>query len=58
MQAMKVKPFTRGNEFGLLLPFTEILPVYVIGNLSAPGKISTMLLMTKCQVTFYDFFGQ
>lgn len=56
MQSMKIRPFTGENEFALLVPFSKILPLYVVDYLLAPGKISTMLLMTKCQVTLYDFF--
>lgn len=41
------------NEFALLVPFSEMLP---IGSLLAPGKMSTVQLMSKCQVTFYDIF--
>lgn len=58
MQTMKVRPSARENAFALLVPVSKMLPLYVVDNLLAPGKISTMLLITKCQVTFYDFFVQ
>lgn len=55
MQAAKVRPSMRENEFALLVQISVSLPLYVVDSLLAPGIISTMLLMTKRQVKFYYF---